>query len=177
MFINHCVFTISWISPPPPTPHHTLPPLSPELSTSWKTRDVYLCAEENGHERNNNGGRNKEHDEPSHPVLPVLQPHHAHILLEREKNHTLQGLSAQSELVWFNYLLLKPEQSGMKGPMCALGRGGSWMWWGLSCKEINKPDSGASLVETDLRLKLFFFCYAGSFIYWTLAIREWLLWP
>ena len=58
---------------------------------------MYLYAEENGHERNNNGGRNEEHDEPSHPVLPAVQPHHAHILLEKAKEPDVTGSSGS---VW-----------------------------------------------------------------------------
>ena len=46
---------------------------------------------------------------------------------KKRKNQTLQGLQAQSELVWFSSLLLKPEQSGIKGPTCVPGRGRSWM--------------------------------------------------
>lgn len=52
---------------------------------------------------------------------------HTYTPRKSERTRTLQGLQAQSELVWFSCLLLKPEQSGIKGPMCVLGRGRSWM--------------------------------------------------
>lgn len=87
---------------------------------------MYLCAEQNGHERNNNEGRNGEYGEPSNPVLPVVQPHHTHKLLEKAKEPDVTESNAQFQLVWLSCLLLKPEQSGMKGHMCVLGRGGSW---------------------------------------------------
>lgn len=42
---------------------------------------MYLYAEEDGHERDDNEGRDEEHDEPGSPVLPVVHSHHAHVLL------------------------------------------------------------------------------------------------
>lgn len=71
-------------------------------------RDMYLCTEENGHERNNNEGRNEENDEPSNPVLPVDQSHRTQVLLEKDKEPDITYSSAQLQLVCFSCLLRKP---------------------------------------------------------------------